>query len=58
MVLWLIYVTTKMAPDFCDKTFTFKIDPAFNFEANVKVQINASEKEILTKISTTPANMT
>ena len=33
-----------MASDFGDATFPFKIDPAFNFEMNDKVQIDASAK--------------
>ena len=34
-------MATKMASDFVDATFTFKIDPAFNFEMNDEVQIDA-----------------
>ena len=34
-----------MASDFGDATFTFKINPAFNFEMkDIKVQIDAREK--------------
>ena len=33
-----------MASDLGDATFTFKIDPAFNFEMNDKVHIDAREK--------------
>ena len=33
-----------MASDSVDATFTFKIDPAFNFEMKDKVQIDEREK--------------
>ena len=38
-----------MASDLGDATFTFQIDPAFNFEINDKVQIDAREKGNLEK---------
>ena len=45
--------------DFGDATFTFKIDPAFYFEMNDKVQVDAREKKgILKTISTTPGDLT
>ena len=43
-VLIHLLIATKMASDFGDATITFKIDPAFYFEMNDKVQIDAREK--------------
>ena len=43
-VLISLFIATKMASDFGNTTFTFKIDPSFNFEMNGKVQIDAREK--------------
>ena len=42
-VLIRLLIATKMASDFGDATFTFKIDSAFNFEMNDNVQIDARE---------------
>ena len=38
-----LLIATKMASDFSDATFTFKIGLAFNFEMNDKVQMDARE---------------
>ena len=45
-----------MASDFGDAN-TFKVDPAFNFEMNDKVQIDAREKRRIL-ISTIPGDLT
>ena len=42
-VLIRLLIATKMASVFVDATFIFKIDPAFNFEMNDKIQIDARE---------------
>ena len=44
IVLIRLLIATKMAGDFGAGSFIFKIDPAFNFEMNDKVQIDAREK--------------
>ena len=43
-VLIRLLIATKMASNFGDATFTFKIYPVFNFEINDKEQTDAREK--------------
>ena len=43
-VLIRLLIATKMASDFGDANFTFKINSALCFEMNDKVQIDAREK--------------
>ena len=58
-VLIHLLIAIMMVSDFGDTNFTFKIDLAFNFEMNDKVQIDAKENgKILKKINTTPDDLT
>ena len=58
-ILIRLLIATKMASDFGDATVHFEIDLVFNFEMNVRVQIDARENgKSLKKISTTPGDLT
>ena len=58
-VLIHLLIAIKMQSNFGDATFTFKIDPEFNFEMNNKNTNWCKRKwKILKKISTTPDDLT